>query len=335
MAEIPPPQAEAPVAPPPPAPEAPVTAAPETVALTPNPVEQQAGNNELQNLADNIRNANVDPSAALEQLATDPSAFGEAPKEDGQQSITPQVDQAEARHNELMNMNTDQLKDLAAKGDKDAESVLKNMKNSIQPAVPEAPAKPDDTAESEARMLPPTQPETVQPASGEQVAPQIPTAEGTQTIEDTDNSTEAENTPDKKTIAEREKAIDMGQELSALGITKENPQYEVFRKALAENPNAMEEIKRTIDAQKAVAEAVGVEVTATSAQATAEALQREVDQEEQDGKGSSAVTKRKKLIIGILLALLAIPAVAIAGAAVAGGVVAFGLAGAAAKGGKG
>lgn len=350
MSETPAPPVEAATVPPPPAPE------------------QTAPNADLKTTADNLNTSTLDPDAALKQLAENPDAFGKAPVENpGGPPTEPEsdvqtIDAQQARLDEMMNKTPEELQKLAAEGNVLAKRALSDMEKQVAAgaeALNKQVAETGDQSSVVEGQATFTEPSADQRAQGEQVVqappptetpPQAPsTAEGehpqnpdaappqvsteTQTPT-TETPTDTEMTPEQKIASEREKAIEMGQELNTMGITPDNPQYESIKKMLAEDPSQMEGLKQGIQAMKAMSESVGVEITATSAQATAEALQKEIEQDEKDGNGKSEMTRRKKILIAALLALLAIPAIAIGGAAVTGGVVAFGLAGAAAKGGR-
>lgn len=303
-----------PVAAPPPAENPPPPPAPEVNLAAPLAPEQAAPSTDLNAVADKLNEGSADPDAALKQLAENPSAFGDAPKDDDQQSVTPQVDQAEARHNELMNMNTDQLRELAAKGDKDAESVLKNMESGNQTATPEATAPtPEQTPEgyapteppvqTEAGTPPPPQPESPQPVAAETPEPPASTETTEQTGENstTENTADTEQTPEQETIKSRIEVVDRVHTLVKLGVDMNSEQGLDVLKLIAENPHYASDYEAALVAAQSNEQLGGPKAAAAAAEATANTLDEAITKADTDGNTQESL--RLKFLKGLLKAL--------------------------------
>lgn len=104
-----------------------------------------------------VDSGNFDPDEEFRRLAGDGTnninnsdTMGKAPVEDDQQRSTAEQQATEQRHQELMNMKTDQLKELADKGDKDAEAVLKNINGPTAEGSSAQTAQTNTAAEQQA-----------------------------------------------------------------------------------------------------------------------------------------------------------------------------------------
>ncbi len=164
------------------------------------------------------------------------------------------------------------------------------------------------------------------PESVVEAAQQIANEAAPSSSEGKDAEPEAELTPEQQAVADRKQGMEMARQLGEFGITPDNPKYQELVDMLAEKPELMEQVKVMGEAFSAIRDAGSPEAAASAANASAESLSKEVEEDEAKGLDIS----KKKALIAILLAIGAAIAVASISPAVAA-VGAVGLAGAVAS----